>query len=371
MFIRIWNLIIKEMIQFGRDRLLTVFILLAPALQLLLLAQSIEQGIEGQPAALLDLDQSPESRQLAAAWDNTQELDLQFYPRDMDELRTLLDKGLVRLAIVVPSGFSEDIERANSSQSIKIIGDATNTVAASTIMATAAGVVSRFSRDLAVSRGLTMPQFVDLRTSVRFNPTMDFQDFSIPAQLGFITYQVTLAVAALGLTRERELGTLEQLLVTPLRRFELAVGKGFPAAAIGATNFGIMWFICITVFEVPMRGSPLALSLFSLLFITSVVSWGLVISAISRTQQQAILFVFIQAMVEIALSGFLVSVDSMPAVMQALSTVIPLRHYLAIVRSVMIKGAGLAELWPHVVALAGLSFVMSIIALRTIAKRLE
>ncbi len=378
MLIRIGNLIIKELIQFGRDRVLTLFILLAPALQLILLAQAIERGVHQQPVVVLDLDHSRPSRQLVARLDNTEELRVRFHVESMEEVRHLLDAGQARLAVIIPAGFAEGLAHAYSpnqgggtSQQIQVIADATNTVAASVSMGAAQGVVSRFSSDLAESNGLVIPEFVDFRTNVRFNPTMDFRSFSIPAQLGFITYQVTLAVASLGLARERELGTLEQLMVTPLRRFELTLGKGMPAVAIGWLNFAVMWVISLTVFEAPMNGSPLLLATLTLLFITVEVGWGLVISAISRTQQQAILFVFIQAMVDMAFSGFMVPLKNMPALLQAISRFVPLQHYLVIVRSVMLKGTGLEELWPQVAALGALGVAMGLVALRSVARRME
>lgn len=371
MSLRIGNLIVKELIQFRRDRVLALFIVLAPALQLLLLAQAIERGITEQPVVILDLDHSRLSRQLAVDLGNTEELQVRLYVDNPEEIRHLLDTGQARLAVVIPAGFARELEKTSSPQSIQIIADATNTVAASITMRTASGVVDRFSANLVAGSGLVVTEFIDFRTNVRFNPTLDIRLFSIPAQLGFITYQITLAVAALGLARERELGTLEQLMVTPLRRFELTTGKGLPAGAIGGMNFLIMWAISLVVFRVPMNGSPLLLVAVTLLFIAAVVSWGLVISAFSRTQQQAILFVFILAMVDIALSGFLVPVQNMPALLQAISRFVPLQHYLAIIRGIMLKGAGLAELWPDVVALVLLGSGMGLIALRSVARQVE
>lgn len=371
MIVRIGNLIVKELIQFGRDRILATFIFLAPALQLVLMAQSIERGVSEQPVAILDLDRSSLSRRLVTKLDNSDELNVEFYVDSPDEVQRLLDGGRVRLAVIIPAGLAENASSAHSPQQVHIVADATNSVAASIVLGAAADAVNRLSADLAASYGLVIPEFIDFRTNVRFNPTMDFRDFSIPAQLGFITYQVTLAVASLGLARERELGTLEQLMVTPLLRFELALGKGVPAVAIGCLNFAVMWAIGRTAFHVPMNGSHLVLATLTLLFIVTVVGWGLVISSISRTQQQAILFVFIQAMVEIALSGFLVPVKNMPAFLQAISRFAPLQHYLVIIRNVTLKGAGLADLWPQVAALAALSLAMGLIALRSVARRVE
>jgi len=364
-------LIVKELIQFGRDRLLAGFILLAPALQLLLLAQAIERGIQDQPVAILDLDHTRQSRQLVANLDNTEELQVRFYVDDPEALRNLLDHGQARLGVVIPAGFARNLSSAASSQAIQVVADATNTMAASVTMNAASGVITRFSADLAANYDLVVPEFIDFRTQIRFNPTMDVRNFSIPAQLGFITYQVTLAVASLGLARERELGTLEQLMVTPLQRFELTMGKGIPAIAIGGLNFLGMWVISLTVFQVPMNGSPLLLAALTLLFLLAEVSWGLVISAVSRTQQQAILFVFIQAMVDMTFSGFMVPVKNMPPLLQAISRFVPLQHYLTIVRGIMLKGASLDELWPQVLALSLLGLGMGMVALRSVARRLE
>jgi len=371
MILRIGNLVIKELLQFGRDRLLAGFIMLAPALQLILLAQAIDRGITEQPVVVLDLDHSRLSRQLMTNLDNTGELWVRFEVDSPDDMRRLLDEGQARLAVVIPAGFARRLSGASSPQPIQVIADGTNTVAASVTMSAASGVVSRFSADLAAGYGLVLPEFIDFRTAIRFNPTMDLRHFSIPAQLGFITYQVTLAVAALGLARERELGTLEQLLVTPLRRSELILGKGIPALAIGGLNFLAMWAISLAVFHVPMNGSPLLLVALTLLFLIAEVSWGLLLSAISRTQQQAILFVFIQAMVDITFCGYLVPVKNLPPLLQAISRFVPLQHYLTIVRSIMLKGAGLDELWPQALALALLSLGMGVIAMRSVARRLE
>ena len=378
MIIRIGNLIIKELIQFRRDRMLSVFILLAPALQLILMAQNVERGITEQPVVILDQDHGRLSRQLVVNLDNTEELNIVHHVQSMEQVHNLMDQGDARLAVVIPAGFTQGLTGFHSPQQkvrsvapiqVGIIADGTNTLAASTTLGAATGAVGRLIADLATSYGLVSAEFVDFRTDIRFNPTMDFRDFSVPAQLGFITYQVTLALASLGLARERELGTLEQLMVTPLRRLELALGKGIPALAIGSLNFAIMWAISLLVLQVPMNGSVFLLAALTLLFVATVVSWGMVISAISRTQQQAILFVFILAMMEIAFSGFMVPVKNMPSFLQLFSRFAPLQHYLVIIRGIMLKGAGLRELWPQAIALVALSIVMGVVSLHIVGQR--
>jgi ABC-2 type transport system permease protein len=371
MLLRIANMVRKEMIQFSRDRLLALFIILAPMLQLILLAQNTGRGIREQPVVIVDLDHSRLSRQLTADLDNTEELRVQFYSEDMAEMRRLLDTGQARLAVIIPAGFGRNVTSAGSPQQIQIVADGTNVIAAAITMSTAAGAVTAFAAHLAESFGLVAPEFIDFRTNVRFNPTLSARDFTIPAQLGFIVYQVTLAVAALGLARERELGTLEQLMVTPLRRVELAAGKAIPAIAIGMVNFAAMLVISQVLLQVPMNGSVLLLAALTLLFVTAVANWGVALSSFSRTQQQAILLVFIQAMVEIALSGYLVPVKNLPGLLQAISRLSPLQHYLTIVRGVMLKGAGWEALWPEAAALAILSIGSGIIALRSVIRRLD
>jgi ABC-2 type transport system permease protein len=212
---------------------------------------------------------------------------------------------------------------------------------------------------------------VEIRVDILFNPELNARSYTIPAQVGFIIYQVTLAVAALGISRERELGTLEQLAVTPLGRLELALGKAIPALAVGFANALAMLALSIWVFGVPMNGSPPILLGLTLLFIGAEVGWGLVISTISRTQQQAILFVFVLAMVDIAFSGYLVPVENLPRLLGWLGNLFPLRHYLTILRSVLFRGAGLEQLWPQALAMGVLGITVALLAVRRITHQLD
>lgn len=368
MILRVVTIVVKDLLQFRRDRLLLLFILLVPVLQLVLMAQAVSRSIEEQGVVVMDLDHSRWSRQLAVSLDNAQELDVRYYAGDNEEVQRLLDQGRARLAVVIPAGFARSLIERGSSTPIQLIVDGTNVIAAATTLGAASGVVGRFSSDLAAGYGLAVPEVIDFRTTIRFNPSLDFRDYAIPAELGFIIYQVTLAVASLGLARERELGTLEQLMVTPIRRLELTLGKGLPAVAVGSLNFAVMWAVGRLIFGLPMNGSLLLLAALTLLFVTAVVGWGLVISAISQTQQQAILFVFIQAMVDITLSGFLVPVKNMPALLQLVSRFVPLRHYLEIIRSLTLKGAGLEALWPEAAFLILISVAVWSVALNRISR---
>lgn len=378
MLIRIWHLIIKEFIQFSRDRLLTLFLFTFPVMQLILVAQATGTGATHLPTAFLDQDNSRTSRGLAQALDNTEELDLCYFPTSISRVKHLLDGGQATMAVIIPPNFERDLlDRSLPSSALagaegaqlQIIADGSNSVAANVGLSTAEGAVrSYLIRSLTPARILTS---LDLRVTIRFNQSLDGRNYAIPAQLAFIIYQVTLAVAALGLARERELGTLEQLSVTPLRRLELLTGKAFPSALIGFVDFIIMFIIVVRLYEVPMRGSWQLLFLLSALFIGAEVSWGLMISAISRTQQQAVLFIFMLAITEIMLSGYLVPVEQLPIGLKIISLFSPMRHYMVILRSIMLKGANLATLWPETLSLLALGAGMVYLSMHNVARAFE
>jgi ABC-2 type transport system permease protein len=180
--------------------------------------------------------------------------------------------------------------------------------------------------------------------------------------LGMIVFQVALVVAAQSIAREREMGTLEQLRVTPLGRIDLMVGKALPTLAIGVVDFLMMMGIVVIWFDIPMRGSLLLLTLLTIPFVLVQVGWGTLISLISRTQQQAMLLVFALAMLEVAFSGFLVPAGDMPGAMQIVSYISSVQHYLVIVRGVTLRGAGLSGLWLQGAVLTGLSLAILVVA---------
>jgi len=370
-FLRVWNLVLKEFIQSSRDWLMTTFILTLPVLQLVLLINATGSGISDLRVAVLDLDHSSASRRLITALDNRRELDVRYHPPTLEKTHSLLDQGEAALAVIIPAGFAADMMGLSRTPQIQLIADASNNVIASSALSAARGAVAALVADLAQVYGPISVPLIELSTSVRFNPAFDIRYFSVPAQVGFIVYQVTLTVASIGLARERELGTLEQLIVMPLGRVELVIGKAIPALIIGALNFLFMLAVAVLVFEVPMRGSLLLLLSLTVLFIVAEIGYGILISGIARTQQQAILLVFVLAMVDMTFSGYLVRVKNLPTGLQAVAQVVPFRHYLDIVRGVMLKGAGLDVLWPHAVAMLLVGLLVTIVAMRNLGRSLD
>jgi len=373
---RVWQIIIKELIQFRRDRILTMFLLVFPTLQLTLMARVAGGDISHLSLAVLDEDRSAISRRMVEVMDSTDTLILTHRPASQREVTSLLDRGEVAVAVLIPPRFTADLYSGKRTPAVQIIADGTNTYAASTGLRVAEGAIRRAVFDaLTVASADGGGPFpappVDLRVTVRFNPALKGDYYNIPAQFAFIVYQVALIVASMGLVRERELGTLEQLVVTPARRIEVLVGKAIPFILIGLAEFSVMLWVVTHIFAVPMNGSWRLLYTLTTLFIIAEVFWGMMISAIARTQQQAILIVFPVAMVELSLSGFLVPVEDMPSGLQALATFTPLRHYMTILRDVMIKGTTLSSLWPHALALLLLTFGVAFLGHRNIARTFE
>jgi ABC-2 type transport system permease protein len=324
--------------------------------------------------AVLDEDKSATSRGLIQALHNTDGLTVDYFPAGEDEVKWLIDTGQAAAAVIIPPGFESDLH-GGARPKLQIVADGSNTIAANTALQTTEGAIDsylyRWLADNDLGAAADMSPRLDLRSVFRFNPALDHRFYAIPAQLAFIVYQVTLAIAALVLARERELGTLEQLIVTPLRRFELLIGKAICPAVIGLIDFTLMLAIVVGIYHIPMRGSWELLFLLTTLFVAAEVSWGMMLSSISRTQQQAIMFVFMIAMVDIALSGYLVPVDTMPFGLQMISAVSPIRYYITILRAIMLKGADLTTLWPETLVLAALTVGIATISLRNVARDFE
>lgn len=374
MLSRTWQVIVKELIHFRRDRVLTTFLFVFPLVQLVLVAQTAGSDVANLPLAVWDQDRSAASRAISNALDNTPELALRYWPASQSEVQRLLDTGQAAAAIIIPPGLSASLDRAAAPATVQVIIDGANVSSGSSALAAAEGAISRaVLRRLAGGADLAgaLAPAVELRTLVRFNPELIGKYVAIPGLFAFVVYQVAMVVASVTLVRERELGTLEQLAVTPIRRIELLSGKALPAILVGMVNFFLLLMVVIGVFDIPMRGSYALLVSLSALFITAEVAVGLLISAISRSQQQAILLVFPLAMIDLALSGYLVPVETMPRGLQVLSLLTPLRHYMKILKDIMLKGADFSVLWPSALALAGLALIYGLLALRNVARSFE
>ncbi len=368
MLFRIGNLAQKELLQLTRDVMILVLILVGPVLQLALIARATTQGFHHQPIVVVDQDHSELSRRIVEAFDNTEELMVVAFLDSPDQIDPWLDQNRAVMGVTIPLGLEADLARGTPQ--IQLLVDGSKSASASYAIGAATGAINSIAAQYGQTLAGDLP-VLKVRTQVRFNPALNISYFVISAQLGFIIYQVALIVAALGITRERELGTLEQLLVTPLRRVELIIGKAIPAVIVASVNFFIVFLIVNQGFELPMRGSFALLFGLSVLFIIAEVGWGLMISAFSHTQQQAVLFVFVLAMTDVAFSGYTVPVERLPQVMQWIAQLFPFQHYLQILRGVMLRGADLSTLWPQTLALIILAVGSMGVALFALRRRLD
>lgn len=359
----ILNLAWKEAIQLFRDRVLVGFLIVMPLLQLILIAEATGAGVNHVKLAVWDQDQSALSQQLITALQNSQEFELLYRAKSYGEVHDLVDQGKATVAVIVPPDFSTQALRPGGSAVLPVIVDGTNVIVASSIFGALQGAVSEMTlQNIAGLSPGRLPGGIELEVDTAFNPTLNLRWTMLPNQLAFITYQLVLVVAAVGLVRERELGTMEQLVVTPIRRSELVLGKALLAVAIGLVNFVILILALTQGFGIPLRGDPALLFGIGLLFIITEIGWGTLISIITTSQQQAILIVFLLAMLEVTFSGYLVPTENMPLFMRFFAQLSPLQHFTSVVKSVFLKGADLPMLMGHVIALALLAIGTTTVA---------
>jgi ABC-2 type transport system permease protein len=268
-----------------------------------------------------------------------------------------VESGQATVAVVVPPGLSRDAASGTAVPELQVIVDGTNAFVGSGALRAIQSAIQAQAIDL-LPANVSASGGIDLQTRALYNQALDQRWHSISAQLAFIAFQVTAIIAVIGLVREREVGTLEQISITPLRRMELIAGKAFVPLLVGTFNFVVMFFVTLIVFDLPMRGSVVLLFGLTFVYLLTECCYALMLSTLANTQQQAITMIFVWLMLALTLSGYLVPISRMPWGLQVASIVFPLRHYLPILRGVMLKGAGLAALWPEMLALVALSGVV-------------
>jgi ABC-2 type transport system permease protein len=359
---RIWSMVVKEFLQLSRDKVLMVFVLAAPLLELLLMGTMTGDGVKNLPLAVIDNDRSRASRELISMVDQSDELLLKEYVASIEEAQALMQRGKIAAIVVIPPGYGQNIADLQRSAEVQIIVDDSNHIVARVAETSLETIAGEIMHDLTAHLTTISGGPVNLSFVARFNAALDDRPHSITAMMGMIVYQVTLVIAAQSFTRERERGTLEQLRITPMGRLEMILGKAIPTLVVGLLNCLLMIGFIAVWFDVPMRGSLPLLLVLTIPFVLAQIGWGTLISLVSRTQQQAILFVFALAMLEVACSGFIVSTSDMPIAMQVVASVSSVQHYLIILRGIMLRGAGLGSLWVPALALSGIAVAATSVA---------
>jgi ABC-2 type transport system permease protein len=360
---RVLHLVKKELLELRQDPRLFGIVIMAPIIQLTVLGYAATTDVKDVPIVVVDPDRSSESRALIARFQASDNFKLVGMLDSTGQIDRWLDRGDAWMALSIPPGYGERVQ-ARLPVTLQVIADGTDANSTNVAMGYARALVAGYAQDLVPTRA-ALPVSLELR--VWFNPELESRDFMIPGIMALLLLVVTTNLSAMAIVREKEVGTLEQLNVTPLARWELIVGKLLPYGLIGIVDVVLVLVVALYWFQVPMLGSIPLLFGMSLIYLLCTLALGLFISSISNTQQQAMLtttFFFLMPM--IYLSGFVFPIENMPAWIQPATYLIPLRYFLVIVRGIFLKGVGLETLWPQAMAmLAWGTIVLSLATLRS------
>ena len=372
---RLAHLIKKEFTQVRRDPAVLRLILIAPILQLVLFGYAASNDVRNVPVAICDEDNSADSRQLAEEIGQSRYFHLQPMARDSRALEGLLLRGKIQIGLYVPRDFHRTIERGQTAQ-VGMYVDGTDSNNATVAAAYLTGVLRAHGVSLVERRaraaglyGVSLPG-LQAQPRVWYNQDLKSVNFMVPGVFALILLVLTVNLASLAIVRERETGTLEQLLVTPLQARELLAGKTVPFALMAMFDAGIIFLLARGWFHVPFRGSMALLFGLALVFLLHTLGLGLVISALSRTQQEAQLISFMFMMPNVMLSGFMYPIENMPVVIQYMTYAIPLRYFLQIVRGIFLRGVGVEVLWPQILMLLGFGVATFAVGALAFRKRL-
>jgi ABC-2 type transport system permease protein len=367
MWERIGVILRKEFIQLFRDPRMRGLLFIPPLLQLIIFGYAVTLDVDNAKIAWMDGDGTPESRALLARFEGSGRFQVVATPHSEQEVQSILDHGDAHAVVRVLPNFARDLARGRTAE-VQVLLDGTNSNTASLVSAYAAGVIADYSEDVSPRQTkndqtiklevrspgappVVMAQPALPSTRVWFNPDLRSRNYFVPGVLVNILFMVTLMLTAQAIIREKEIGTMEQLMVTPMKPIELMLGKTIPFALIGLMDLVVVTAGALAIFRVPFRGSFLVLLFSATIFLLTSLGAGLFLSTISRTQQQANMMSFFFSSPAFMLSGFNFPIRNMPASVQYLTYLNPLRYFMEIVRGVFLKGIGVAVLWPQILAL--------------------
>ena len=364
----------KELIQVFRNRITLGMVFVTPIVQLLIFGYVAILDVTDIPTAVLDHSRSPQSRRLLSDFENSGYFNFTRYIRSEDEIGPLLDCGQIELAIVIPKDFSSRVVKGEPTAVMGAI-DGSNSNSAVTVGNYFVGITTRYAINVAATTvnsrlgEIRIP--FEPRTRVFFNPTMESIYYLVPGIIAILVIMLLVLLSAISIVREREQGTFEQLTVTPIRIWELVVGKTLPFMVIGYALVLLITIVGTLWFNVPVRGSFVLLLLLAGLYMVSALGIGMFVSSLAHTQQQAIMLAMFFLIPQIILSGFIFPIESMPEVLQWLTYIVPARYFLIMIRGIFLKGVGIEALIPETTGLAILSLVIFSLAIFRFSRRLE
>jgi len=376
MYSRLMSLIRKEFIQIMRDPRTLAIIFVMPVLMLFLLGFAATNDVRNIDLVVFDQDQSPASRRLLEAYKQADYFRISRMVSSEEEMRALIDNNTARAGIIIPAGYGRAVTGDSSAQ-VAFVLDGSDPTVASTALAAATMIGQTQSTNLQVQRlerrgmGSLVKAPIDVRTLVWYNPGLVSAYFMVPAMIGMILQYLGTMLTATAIVRERERGTIEQLIVTPLRSQELVIGKLTPYVLLTFLDVIEVLIVGVLLFRMPINGDLMLLLILTSLFMITTLGIGLFISTIAKTQQEAMLTTMFTLLPSIFLSGFFFPLAAMPVWLQALSYVIPLRYFLIIARGIVIKGVGLEALWSEVATLAFFAVLVMTAAAARFKKSLD
>lgn len=354
---RLLHMLRKEFIQVLRNPRMRAVVFLIPVVQVVVIGYAVNTDVRHVRTAVCDLDNTPASRELLARFTGSGCFDVVRRTSTEAEIQEVMDTGSAKLVLHVNRGFGERIA-AGRSAAVQLLLDGSDSNNASVVLSYASRIAAAYNQDLMKAQlgrrlgARIEADPVSLVSRAWFNPNLDSRNFFVPGVLAMLVAVVSIILSSMAIVREREIGTMEQIMVTPIGRLEFILGKTIPFALIGFIDVALITLVAVFWFEVPLRGNPLTLFLATGLYLLSTLGVGLFISTVSRTQQQAMMTAFFFMLPAFMLSGFVYPIANMPETVQWVTLVNPLRYYLVIIRGVYLKGLGLGVLWPQLAALA-------------------
>jgi ABC-2 type transport system permease protein len=364
-----WSMLWKEFVQLRRDRFTLAMMIGIPAVQLALFGYAIQTEVRHIPTIVLDQSHSNQSRLLVSAIENTGNFDIVGDATDMREIERAIESGQARAGIIIPPDFDRDLKRRRTATA-QVIVDAADPLASQAALAGAAQAGAIRSRELLLAVAGTGPS-IDVRVRPWYNPGLRSAVYIVPGIIGVLLSMTMVVIASIAVVRERERGTLEQLIVTPIGKTALMLGKIVPFMLIGYVQITVILLLGTLLFSVPIQGSLVQLYLLALPFIVASLGVGLLVSTVVRNQAQAMQLGFFYLLPNILLSGFMFPREAMPAPAQWLGAALPLTYFLRGLRAILLKGTGLATSWREAAALTAFSVGLIALAVLRFRKKLE
>jgi len=372
---RLLGIIAKEFIHLRRDMFALVLALAVPVAMLFIFGWAINTDVKHVPTAVFEQSGSAEARSFLEAMVNTQYFDVRHWVSSHHELARLIDQGTAKVGVVIPPDFGRRLSR--QAADVQVIVDASDPLVATSAINAAAAlgaqrslqIMTRAAEGTSLARQGEPP--LDVRVRAWYNPDLVSAIFIVPGLIGALLMQTTITAMAVSVVREREKGTLEALIVSPIRRWELLLGKIIPNLVVAYGQMTMALIVAHYVFDVPIRGSLTLLYVLAAAFMLGTLGIGIFLSAVSRTVPQAMQLTFLTFLPSIYLSGLLFPIEGMPVVAQYLSAVIPLTYFLRIVRGIVLKGVGFSYLWPSLVPLMIFGAVIFTLAVLKFRKTLD